>query len=69
MTVKQVLMRRAAEVFAEPSPHVYRGTDYDGAIQATGWWYRPFNRTPIYLGASRNIALETLDNIESQDDR
>ena len=43
---------------------VYKGTDYDGVWQGYGWWYKPFNRTPVYLGKSLAEALETIGQIE-----
>ena len=43
---------------------VYKGTDYDGVWQGYGWWYRPFNRTPVYLGKSLAEALGTIEQIE-----
>ena len=42
---------------------VYKGTDYDGAMQSTGWWYRPFNQQPVYLGTSVTEALDTIEQI------
>jgi len=44
---------------------VYRGTDYGQGIQATGWWYRPFNSTPVYLGKSAAQALATIEDIRA----
>jgi excisionase family DNA binding protein len=44
---------------------VYRGYDYDGSIEAMGWWYRPFNRQAVYLGKSLGEALSTIEDIES----
>ena len=44
---------------------IYKGNDYDGQIQAYGWWYKPFNRSPGYLGTSVPEALDTIEDIES----
>ena len=43
--------------------NVYKGYDYDGVRQASGWFYRPFNGTPVYLGKSVNEALDTIEAI------
>ena len=45
---------------------IYKGTDYDGAIQAYGWWYRPFNAQPVHLGKSISEALETIEAIADE---
>jgi len=42
---------------------VYKGWDYDGVRQSYGWWYRPFNRQAVYLGANVDGALDTIDAI------
>ena len=42
---------------------VYKGTDYGGAIQATGWWMKLFGQNPTYLGKSVAEALETIEQI------
>ena len=65
MTVKKAIRAKATEVYGEPSPNVYKGVDYDGAVQAYGWWYKPFNRQPVYLGTSRLEAIAILEQIDS----
>ena len=45
--------------------HVYKGFDYDGVRQASGWFYRPFNGTPVYLGKNESEALDTIEAIAS----
>jgi len=42
---------------------VYKGWDYNGTIQAYGWYYKPFNRQPVYLGGSVGQALATIEDI------
>lgn len=44
---------------------IYKGNDFDGVRQAYGWWYKPFNRTPVYLGTSVEEALATIEDIAS----
>ena len=43
--------------------YVYKGFDYDGVRQASGWFYRPFNGQPVYLGQSLSEALDTIEAI------
>lgn len=64
MSVKQILQKRVTEVYGDPSPNVYKGLDYYANGQYSGWWYRPFNTSPVWLGDNKNDALETLDQIE-----
>lgn len=67
MPVKEKLQERVTQVYHNSSPNVYKGNDYDGQIQAYGWWYKPFNATPTFLGASLAEALEMLDQVENAD--
>ena len=67
MSVQEKLQERVAQVYQVNSPVVYKGNDYDGQIQAYGWWYKPFNSTPIFLGASLAEALEMLDQVAEGD--
>jgi len=64
MTVKDQIEQRITEVYEDDSPNVYKGNDYDGVIQAFGWWYKPFNSTPIFLGKSLSEALEMLEQTQ-----
>lgn len=65
---KQQITNKLMEVY-EPAEvragQVYKGHDYDGSIEATGWWYRPFNAQPIFLGTSKSEAFEIIDDIGS----
>jgi len=63
MSVEGRINRKVADVYGGGSPNVYKGTDYDGVQQAFGWWYRPFGRNPIFLGASEAKALEMLGQV------
>ena len=63
MNAKQTIQKAVTQTYGDGSPNVYKGTDYDG-VQQTGWWYRQFNSTPIFLGKSKNDALEMLAQIE-----
>lgn len=66
MSAKSKIEKKLKEAY-EPgvvsAGQVYRGTDYDGVIQATGWWFKRFNSSPTYLGRSEAAAIETVDNI------
>ena len=42
---------------------VYKGTDYNGVIQAYGWWYKMFNQQPTWLGPDLATALATIADI------
>ncbi len=67
MLVKEKVRGRVTQVYMDNSPNVYKGNDYDGQIQAFGWWYKPFNSTPIFLGTSLAEVLEMLDQVENAD--
>ena len=66
MSARSEIVLKIQEVYGDEMPNVYNGTDYDGSIQATGWWYRPFGRTPFYLGKSKQAALETLGQVATE---
>ena len=63
MSVKEAIQAKVAQVYKDASPNVYKGNADGGTIQAHGWWYKPFNRTPIFLGASLAEALEMLEDV------
>ena len=63
MSAKSRIAQKVTEVYGDNSPNVYKGTDYSGAIQATGWWYRAFGQTSTWLGRSEAEALEILDQV------
>jgi hypothetical protein len=42
---------------------VFKGHGYGGSMSAYGWWYVPFNSTPVYLGQSIPEALDTIEDI------
>ena len=42
---------------------VYKGYDYDGTFAGDGWWFKPFNSQPTYLGKSVVEAEKTIDQI------
>jgi len=42
---------------------VYKGTDYNGVMQAYGWWYKMFNQQPTWLGQHEAAALATIADI------
>ena len=71
MSARGEIVRKIQEVYGDEMPNVYHGTDYDGSIQATGWWYRPFEQAPFFLGVSKVLALVTLgqDQEERADTR
>ena len=66
MSARAEIVLKIKEVYGDEMPNVYHGTDYFSAIQATGWWYRPFGQTPFYLGKSKRAALETLDQVAQE---
>ena len=43
---------------------IYRGWDYDGVIQVYGWWYRPFNQQPNYLGKNLSESIKSIERGE-----
>lgn len=68
MTVKSAIQEALHKIYDEGEANacaVYKGTDYDGAFQATGWWVRPFNRQPIFLGKNKAEALAMIEDIAS----
>ena len=66
MSARSEIVAKVEEVYGDNGPNVYHGTDYDGSIQATGWWYRPFGRTPFFLGVSKVLALVTLGQVQEE---
>lgn len=66
MSARCEIVAKVEEVYGDNGPNVYKGTDYDGSIQATGWWYRSFGHTPFFLGKSKRAALETLDQVAQE---
>ena len=66
MNAKDEIVRKVEEVYGVSNPLVYNGTNYDGSIQATGWWYHPFGRTPFFLGVSKVLALVTLGQVAEE---
>lgn len=66
MTVKVKITNKLKEVF-EPgvvtAGQIYKGFDYDGIIEGTGWWFSFFNGSKIFLGSSLDAAIETVDQI------
>lgn len=60
------IIAEVEEVYGVSNPFVYNGTNYDGNVQATGWWYREFGHTPFFLGTSKAAALETLDQVQQE---
>jgi len=57
------LQMKAAELYGDNSANIYKGNDYDGTMQQTGYWYRPFGRNPIFLGASEGESLQMLEQV------
>ena len=66
MSARSEIVAKIEEIYGVYGANIYKGTDYDGSIQATGWWYRPFGRTPFFLGKSKATALETLDQVATE---
>jgi hypothetical protein len=66
MIVRAAISKAVETIYGDHCPNVYKGTDFDGVIQATGWWYKPFNSRPIYLGKSKTEALEMLEQIAEE---
>ena len=66
MSARSEFVLKIKEVYGDEMPNVYKGTDYDGSIQATGWWYRSFGRTPFFLGVSKVLALVTLGQVAEE---
>lgn len=66
MLVKDQIIKSLNQVF-EPGQvsagRVYKGYDYDGTIQASGWWFKPFASQGIFLGRNKAEALETIEQI------
>ena len=65
MTGKERITKALEQVWAKgrvTASNIYRGFNYDGAIEATGWWVVPFNEQAIFLGTSIAEALDTIDN-------
>ena len=66
MPAKSRITKKLEEAY-EPgivnAGQVYKGTDYDGVRQATGWWFCKFGSTPMFLGSSVAAAIEEIDNI------
>lgn len=62
MQIKQALqaIKSSAEI---NGGQVYRGFGNDGTVEATGWWFRPFNGQPWFLGTT---IAEALQEIEAQ---
>ena len=65
MSVQSAIASKVTQVYGDQTPRIYKGNDYDGVRQATGWWYQPFNASPVFLGSSKAEALATLDDIKS----
>ena len=63
MSALSRIQAKAAELYGDNSANVYKGTDYDGAMQLYGYWYHPFGRNPIFLSASELKALKMLEQI------
>lgn len=66
MSAQSEIKAKVEEVYGDQTPDVYCGTDYSGATQTTGWWYRPFGRTPFFLGVSKVLALVTLGQVQEE---
>jgi hypothetical protein len=67
--VKEEIIKRLHEIKAPgdvAAGQVYKGTDYDGARYDTGWWFRPFNSHPLWLGLSKASAFEIIDQIKDE---
>ena len=47
---------------------IRKGYHYNGQTEASGWYYRPFNRQPVSLGKNEAEALETIDRIKEERD-
>jgi len=71
MSVKDQIIEKLQEVY-EPGDvnagQVYKGFDYDGSIEASGWWFSFFNGQKIFLGRSLEAAKETIEDIASSRD-
>ena len=60
----QQALRDIMEVEQANACQVYKGWDYDGVRVEYGWWYCPFNATPVYLGRNVDEALNHLEVAE-----
>lgn len=66
MSAKYEIAEKLKEAYAPSDVNagqVYKGHGYDGSRQANGWWFRPFNGSPVYLGQSKDSAYEIIDQI------
>lgn len=67
MTPQEKIQEQVSRIYRNPDPDIRRGNDHDSAGQARhGWWYRPVDSNPIFLGASLAEALERLDLVDSR---
>ena len=66
MSAKSEIVAKVEEVYGVSNPVVYRGLDYDGHIQAHGWWYKQFDQRAFFLGKSKSDAMVTLIQIQEE---
>jgi hypothetical protein len=66
MSAKDQIISKLEEVYdagTVTAGNVYKGWDYDGAVQSHGWWFAFFGGSKVYLGPSVEAAIETIDQI------
>lgn len=63
MSAKEKIQKALKEVWGPGEVNagqVYKSFDFDGTIQATGWWFSMFNGAKHFLGNSLAEARETI---------
>lgn len=69
MTVREQIRIKLLKLYSAAyitAGYVTKGTNFDGVVQNTGWWFVPFLSKPLWLGKNKKEVFETIDQIAEE---